>query len=66
MFSLIRLIVRRLTKNRVAKSKWISRFLLLVAIVRWFTRRLDRPQVVRLRKNESASISIHQNVSREL
>jgi hypothetical protein len=66
MFSLIRFIVRRLTKNRVAKSKWISRFLLLVAIVRWFTRRLDRPQVVRLRENESASISIHPTGSREL
>ena len=58
MFSVVRFIARRFTKNRLNKSVWFRRALLAMAIGRWLLRFLDRPQVIRLRKNESATISV--------
>lgn len=63
MFALIRLLFGRIAKKRLKNSKWLGRIVLLVAIIRWITQWLDRPQVVRLRKNESATISIRQTGS---
>ncbi len=60
MFALVRFIARRLTKNRLGKSLWVRRAMILVAVVRFILRFLDRPQVIRIRKNESATVSVAQ------
>ena len=60
MFSVVRFIARRLTKNRLGKSLWVRRVMILVAVVRVVLRFLDRPQVIRIRKNESAIVSVAQ------
>lgn len=60
MFALVRLIFRRITNKRVQKSAWLRRLLLIVAIARWVMRFLDKPQVIRLRKNETATVSVRQ------
>ena len=60
MFAVVRFIARRLTKNRLGKSLWVRRVMILVAVVRVVLRFLDRPQVIRIRKNESATVSVAQ------
>jgi hypothetical protein len=65
MFALLRLIGRRFAKKRVGNSTWLRRTLIVVAVVRWIIRLLDRPQVVRLRKGETATVSVSQQGSRE-
>jgi len=64
MFSIIRLIVRRLTNKRIAKSKWAGRVLFVLAVLRWLNRRFEGSQIIRLQKNETASISIQHTESR--
>lgn len=65
MFALVRFIARRLTKNRLSKSVWVRRVMILIAVGRFVLRFLDRPQVIRLRKNESATVSVSQLGSKE-
>ena len=65
MFALLRLIGRRIAKKRMNKSVWLRRALLAIAIGRWVLRFLDKPQVIRLRKNETATISVGQLGSKE-
>jgi hypothetical protein len=60
MFAVVRFIARRLTKNRLGKSLWVKRVMILVAVVRFVLRFLDRPQIIRIRKNESATVSVAQ------
>lgn len=60
MFAVVRFIARRLTKNRLGKSLWVRRIMILVAVVRFILRFLDRPQIIRIRKNESATVSVAQ------
>jgi hypothetical protein len=65
MFALVRFIARRISKNRLGKSVLVRRVMILVAVVRFVLRVLDRPQVIRLRKNESATVSVAQLGSKE-
>lgn len=65
MFALLRLVGRRITKNRMGKSVWIRRAVFVVAAGRWLLRILDKPQVIRLRKNETATVVVRQLGSKE-
>lgn len=60
MIALLRLIGRRMTKRKLGSSVWFRRALIVIAVARWVSRFLNRPEVVHLRKGETATVSVQQ------
>lgn len=58
MFALLRFLGRRLAGKQLQKSRWLRRVTIGVAIVRWVSKRLSRPETIYLSRDEQLDVAV--------
>lgn len=59
--ALVRFIGRRLLRRLQSRSRWVSRALVLLGVVRWWNDRPRSRRVVRLARGETLVVGIERN-----
>ena len=59
--ALVRFIARRLLRRLQSRSRWVSRVLVLLGVVRWWNDRPRSRRVVRLARGETLVVGIERN-----